>query len=62
MVVRALRWLSQLGAERIVFGTGMPLKYPDPSFVKLEVLDASADVKAKVFADNALKLLEPEVS
>ena len=54
--------VSQLGAERVVFGTGMPLKYPDPSLVKLEVLDASADVKAKIFADNALRLLEPQPS
>jgi predicted TIM-barrel fold metal-dependent hydrolase len=50
--------VSRLGADRIVFGTGMPFKYPDPSLVKLEVLDATAEVKEKIRGSNAASLLE----
>ena len=49
--------LSRLGADRVVFGTGMPLKYPDPALLKLEVLDAPPEVKEKIRGGNALKLL-----
>ena len=51
--------LSRLGAERIVFGTGMPFKYPDPALLKLEVLDASREIKEKIRSGNAFSLLEP---
>ena len=50
--------VSRLGAERIVFGTGVPLKYPDPALIKLEVLDAPPEVKEKIRGGNAIKLLE----
>lgn len=50
--------VSRLGPERVVFGTGMPFKYPDPSLVKLEVLDASAEIKDKIRGGNAAGLLE----
>jgi len=29
--------VSRLGPERVVFGSGMPFKYPDPALLKLEV-------------------------
>ena len=51
--------VSRLGAERVVFGSGMPFKYPDPSLVKLEVFDAPAEVKERIRSGNSLKLLEP---
>lgn len=51
--------VSRLGAERVVFGSGMPFKYPDPALVKLEVLDAAADDKEKIRSGNAAGLLEP---
>jgi predicted TIM-barrel fold metal-dependent hydrolase len=51
--------VSRLGARRVVFGTGMPFKYPDPALLKLEVLDAPAEVKAKILGGNALELLKP---
>jgi predicted TIM-barrel fold metal-dependent hydrolase len=51
--------VSRLGAERVVFGSGMPFKYPDPALVKLEVLDASPDAKEKIRSGNAASLLEP---
>jgi predicted TIM-barrel fold metal-dependent hydrolase len=50
--------IRQLGPDRIVFGTGMPFKYPDPVLVKLEVLDASEEVKEQIRWRNAAALLE----
>jgi len=50
--------VSQLGAGRVVFGTGMPFKYPDPAMVKMEVLDATPEAKKKIFGGNAVGLLE----
>ena len=49
--------ISHIGAERLMFGSGMPFKYPDPAIVKMEVLDVADDVKEKIFSENALKLL-----
>ena len=49
--------VSRLGAERVVFGSGMPFKYPDPALLKLEVLDASWLTKEKILGGNANKLL-----
>lgn len=49
--------IARLGAERVVFGTGMPFKYPDPALVKLEVLDASEEQKERIRWQNAAKLL-----
>ena len=51
--------VSRLGAERVVFGSGVPFKYPDPVLVKLEVLDASPEVKEMIRSTNAARLLEP---
>ena len=49
--------ITNLGAERVMFGTGMPFKYPDPALVKLEVLDASEDDKEKIRSQNAMTWL-----
>ena len=49
--------LLNLGPERVVFGTGMPFKYPDPSLVKLEALEASEADKEQIRWRNAVKLL-----
>jgi hypothetical protein len=48
--------LENLGADRLLFGTGMPFHYPDPAIVKLEVLEASAAVKEKIRRGNALRI------
>ena len=50
--------VANLGPDRVVFGTGMPFKYPDPALVKLEVLEASEEVKEKIRWQNAASLLE----
>lgn len=49
--------ITNLGAERLVFGTGMPFNYPDPALVKLEVLEASEGEKEKIRWRNTAKLL-----
>ena len=49
--------IANLGAERIMFGTGMPFNYPDPALVKLEVLDASDADKEKIRSQNAITWL-----
>ena len=50
--------VSRLGADRLVFGSGMPFKYPDPALLKLEVLDASAQVREAIQGGNAARLLD----
>lgn len=49
--------ITNLGAERVMFGTGMPFNYPDPALLKLEVLDASEADKEKIRSQNAMTWL-----
>jgi hypothetical protein len=49
--------ITNLGADRIMFGTGMPFNYPDPALVKLEVLDATDSDKDKIRSQNAASWL-----
>ncbi|MBL7189497.1 MAG: amidohydrolase family protein [Phycisphaerae bacterium] len=49
--------ITNLGVERVMFGTGMPFKYPDPALVKMEVLDASETDKEKILSRNAMTWL-----
>jgi len=49
--------IANLGAERVMFGTGMPFNYPDPALVKLEVLDTSEPEKEKIRSQNAIAWL-----
>ena len=46
------RLIANLGAARVMFGTGMPFNYPDPALVKLEVLDATELDKEKIRSLN----------
>jgi predicted TIM-barrel fold metal-dependent hydrolase len=50
--------IARLGAHRLMFGTGMPLKIPGPALLKLELLDAPADVKAQLASGNIERLLQ----
>jgi len=50
--------IANLGAEHVMFGTGMPFNYPDPALVKLEVLDASDPDKEKIRYQNAMSWLQ----
>jgi len=47
------RLIANLGAERVMFGTGMPFNYPDPALVKLGVLDAAESDKERIRSRNA---------
>jgi predicted TIM-barrel fold metal-dependent hydrolase len=49
--------LERLGARRLVFGTGMPLKIPGPAVLKLQLLDAPAEAKTLLGAGNMRRLL-----
>ncbi len=49
--------LTQLGPDRLVFGTGMPFNYPDAALLRLEVLEVSPADKEKIRWRNAAKLL-----
>ena len=49
--------LDTLGDERLVFGTGIPFKYADPSFVRMEMLDVQQSVKDKILSANAMRIL-----
>lgn len=49
--------IANLGADRVVFGTGMPFNYPDPALLKLQVLESSKDDKDKLAWKNAANWL-----
>jgi predicted TIM-barrel fold metal-dependent hydrolase len=49
--------ITNLGAERIMFGTGIPFNYPDPALIKLQVLDATEPDKEKIRSQNAASWL-----
>lgn len=49
--------VTNLGAERVMFGTGMPFKYPDPALVKVDVLDANEADKERIRWQNAMTWL-----
>jgi predicted TIM-barrel fold metal-dependent hydrolase len=49
--------LESLGDERVMLGTGMPFHYPGPALVRVEILQASDAVKAKIRSQNAARWL-----
>ena len=49
--------IANLGAGRVMFGTGMPFDYPDAALVKLNVLDASEADKESIRSRNAMTWL-----
>jgi predicted TIM-barrel fold metal-dependent hydrolase len=51
------RLLETLGPERLVFGTGMPLKYGKAALLKLELLEAPPAVKERLAHENMERLL-----
>ena len=53
--------LDNLGSDRVVFGTGIPFKYPDPALVKLEALEATENEQEAIRWRNAARLLGNEV-
>ncbi|MBN2295258.1 MAG: amidohydrolase family protein [Pirellulales bacterium] len=49
--------VENLGADRLLFGTGMPFHYPDPAILKLKVLDIPEADKEKIRRANAAGIL-----
>jgi uncharacterized protein len=49
--------LKHLGADRLVFGSGMPFDYPDPAVLNMEFLVASDDERERIRWRNAVRLL-----
>jgi uncharacterized protein len=49
--------IENLGAGRVLFGSGMPFHYPDCALLNLEVLDAAPETKAQIAYGNARTLL-----
>ncbi len=45
--------IANLGADRLVFGTGIPFNYPDPALLNLELVEASKEDKEKIAWRNA---------
>ena len=52
--------VANLGADRVVFGTGMPFNVPDPALLKMEVLAATEGEKEKIYGRNAARWLRGE--
>lgn len=53
------RLISTVGVERFVFGTGQPLRLPEASIAKLDLLDIPDDEKERLFSGNARAGLSP---
>jgi predicted TIM-barrel fold metal-dependent hydrolase len=51
--------IGQIGPDRLLFGTGMPLKYPLAAVMKLELLQVPEEVKQQLAAGNLESLLGP---
>jgi uncharacterized protein len=49
--------VTALGAERLLFGTGMPFNVPDPVLVKMEVVNLNAADKEQIRWKNVARLL-----
>jgi len=48
--------LATIGADRFLFGTGQPLRLPDAALAKLDLLDISPEVRARIESGNAQRL------
>ncbi len=44
--------LATIGVERLVFGTGQPLRIPEISVAKLDLLDLAPDQRARIEYEN----------
>ncbi len=49
--------LDTIGADRFVFGTGQPLRLPENSIAKLDLLDLPADQRAAIESKNIQELV-----
>jgi predicted TIM-barrel fold metal-dependent hydrolase len=49
--------LETVGSERFVFGTGMPLRIPDTSLAKLDLLDVPDSTRIDILGQNLSRFL-----
>ena len=49
--------LETVGVDRFVFGTGQPLRLPENSIAKLDLLDLSEDRRAAIESGNLRELM-----
>lgn len=49
--------VENLGAHRVMFGTGMPFSEPDPALLKLEVMEVGKSDREKISGQNAANWL-----
>ena len=49
--------LETVGPERFVFGTGQPLRLPEASVAKLDLLDVAPQVRAAIESENIARAL-----
>ena len=49
--------LAALGTEKLGFGSGIPIKYPDPALLKVEIMQVSESVKEQIRWRNAATML-----
>jgi len=49
--------IQSVGASRVVFGSGMPLKYVSPALLKIKLLKEGEDVKERILWRNSSDLL-----
>jgi predicted TIM-barrel fold metal-dependent hydrolase len=52
--------VAQLGADRVIFGTGMPLNYPDTALQMIMAAELTDDDRRKIFSQNAKRLFAIE--
>jgi predicted TIM-barrel fold metal-dependent hydrolase len=51
------RLVTNVGAERVLFGTGLPLHYPACNVVKIDKATISENDRTLIMHKNALRLL-----
>lgn len=53
--------VDQLGSDRVVHGTGMPLKYPECALYQVNGAQMSEDARRKILSENALRIFGLEL-
>ncbi len=54
------RLVDSLGPTKLAFGTGMPFKYPKPVLLKMELLEATENVKERIYWRNIAESIGQE--
>lgn len=50
--------IETIGPEKIAFGTGVPFSYPTPALLKMQILNASEQIKDKILWENIGQMLQ----